>query len=277
MHIRKHLPTAFALVAAACIVAACGKKKFEGKNLSATEDMALAENLFSDSYKQVAGAGQATTDSLKAYNDILAGCGTLSITPFDTTSWPKTVTLDFGNSNCVGNDGRTRRGKIIGTYTHWFQSPGTVVTITFDDYFVNDHEILGTKTITNEGYNAANHLVYSVSFPDCQIIKPNNGGTILWSTTREQEWTEGANTFTPYDDVWNITGSANGTSSQGIGFSLNIVQALNVKYGCRWIRSGILDMDIDGLSTITVNYGNGTCDASATATYEGTDYPFVMQ
>eukprot|EP01036_Dinobryon_divergens_P056428 gene56428-75347_t len=155
MHIRKHLPKAIVLVAAACIVAACGKKKFEAKNLSATEDMALAENLFSDSYKQIAGAGQATTDSLKAYNDILAGCGTLSITPFDTTSWPKTVILDFGNSNCVGNDGRTRRGKIVGSYTHWFQSPGTVVTITFDDYFVNDHEILGTKTITNEGYNAA--------------------------------------------------------------------------------------------------------------------------
>lgn len=265
------------LLAAACIVAACGKKKFDAKNLAVTEDMALAENLFSDSYKQVAGAGQASTDSLKSYNDLMAGCGSLSITPFDTTTWPKIVTLDFGNANCVGTDGRTRRGKIVGTYSYWFQSAGTTVTIQFDNYFVNDHQILGTETITNQGYNAANHLVYKVSFPSCQIIKPNGGGTIQWSTERQHEWSEGATTFTPFDDVWNVTGSANGTGSQGTDFALHIVQPLNVKYGCRWIRSGILDLDIDGFSTISVDYGNGACDANAKATYEGVEYPFVMQ
>lgn len=275
MTVKKHLPAFLALVAAAVIVSACQKKKFE--NLSATQDMALAENLFSDSYKQVAAAGQATADSLKAYNELLAGCGTLSITPFDTINWPKTVTLDFGSSNCVGTDGRSRRGKIVGVYSHWFRSPGTTVTINFNDYFVNDHQILGTKTITNNGYNAANHLNYSVSFPNCQIIKPNNGGTIHWSTTRVHEWLEGEGTFTPYDDVWDVSGSASGTSSGGVNFTLTIIQNLNVKYGCRWIRSGILNMDIDGLSTISVNYGNGACDANAVATWQGNDYPFVMQ
>lgn len=275
MRHKKQLPTLFLFVAAALIVSACQRKKFE--NLSAAEDMALAENLFSDAYKQVAGAGQATSDSLKAYNELLAGCGTLSITPFDTATWPKTVILDFGSSNCVGNDGRTRRGRIVSSFSHWFASPGTVVNIGFDDYFVNDHQILGNKTITNNGYNTENHLTYTVSFPNCQIIKPNNGGTILWSTTRVHEWSEGSTTFTPYDDVWDITGSANGTSADGVDFSLNIVQELNVKYGCRWIRSGILNMDIEGLNTISVNYGSGTCDANATATYDGTDYPFVMQ
>lgn len=275
MRLKKHLPKLFIFAAAAFIVTACQKKKFE--NLDATQDMALAENLFSDSYKQVTGAGQATADSLKAYNDILAGCGTLSITPFDTINWPKTVTLDFGNSNCIGNDGRSRRGKIIAVYSHWLRDPGTTVTVNFDDYFVNDHEVLGTKTYTNNGYNAENHLTFTVSFPNCQIVKPNNGGTISWSTTRVHEWSAGETTFTPLDDVWDVTGSANGTSADGVDFSLNIVQELNVKYGCRWIRSGILDMDIEGLNTITVNYGNGTCDANATCTYDGVDYPFVMQ
>jgi len=275
MILKKKLPTLFIFTLTVFIVSACQRKKFE--NLKAAEDMALAETLFSDAFKQVAGAGQATADSLKAYNELLAGCGSLSITPFDTTTWPKTVTLDFGNANCVGDDGRTRRGKIIGSFTHWFRSAGTVVTINFDDYFVNDHEILGTKTITNNGPNTANHLVYSISFLDCRIVKPNNGGTIHWSTTRQHEWMEGENTFTPYDDVWNVRGSATGSSSDGTDFSLNIVQDLNVKYGCRWIRSGILDMDIEGLNTITVNYGTGTCDANAVLTYDGTDYPFVMQ
>jgi hypothetical protein len=277
MSIKKHLSAVLLFVGAAFVVAACGRKKFEGKNLEATQDMALAENLFSDSFKQVAGAGQATSDSLKAYNDLLSGCGTLSITPFDTVSWPKTVILDFGNTNCVGNDGRARRGKIIGVFTYWFRSPGTVVTIGFDNYHVNDHKIMGTKTITNQGYNSANHLVYNVSFPDCQIIKPNGGGTVSWQTDRTHEWMEGENTFTPWDDVWNITGTAGGTSAQGTGFDLTVVQALNVKYGCRWIRAGILNLDIEGINTISINYGNGACDANAVATYEGQEYPFIMQ
>ena len=253
------------------------KNKFDGKTLKATEDMALAENLFSDGYKQVAGAGQATADSLKAYNDLLSACGELTIFPFDTVTWPKTVTLDFGAVNCTGNDGRSRRGKIVGTFSYWFRSPGTTVAIQFDNYFVNDHKVLGNKTITNLGYNASNHLVYQVSFPNCQIIKPNGGGTVLWSTLRQHEWLQGEGTFTPWDDVWSITGTAEGTSTEGIGFSLSIADALNVQYGCRWIRSGVLNLDIEGISTISVNYGTGTCDANAVATFQGEEYPFVMQ
>jgi hypothetical protein len=264
-------------LAAWAVVSCKPRNKFEGKNLKATQDMALAENLFSDGYKQVAGAGQATADSLKAYNDLLSGCGELSIFPFDTINWPKTVTLDFGPANCTGNDGRMRRGKIIGVFSYWFRSPGTTVTINFDDYFVNDHQVLGTKTITNLGYNASNNLVYQVSFPNCQIIKPNGGGTVLWSTLRQHEWIQGENTFTPWDDVWSITGTANGTSSEGVGFALTVVDALNVQYGCRWIRAGVLNLDIEGISTISVNYGNGTCDPNAVATFQGEEYPFVMQ
>lgn len=257
----------------------CLKNKvFDQKSQNATKDLALGENIFSDAFKQVGASGQATADSLgKSGNEMMAGCGTLTITPWDTVTWPKTVVLDFGPDNCFGSDFNQRRGKIICSFSYWFQQPGTVVTVNFDNYHVNDHKVEGTKVITNQGRNAAQKLVYNINFPNCVITKPNGAGIINWSTNRTHVWAEGEGTWTPFDDVWTITGSATAVSSDNVTCNFSTQTDLNVKFGCKWIRSGILDINIDGLSPITVNYGPGTCDANAVATYNGVEYPFVMQ
>jgi len=38
------------------------------------------------------------------------------IITIDTISQPHTLTVDWGNTNCDCNDGKTRRGKIVTTY-----------------------------------------------------------------------------------------------------------------------------------------------------------------
>jgi hypothetical protein len=50
---------------------------------------------------------------------------------------PGTITADFG-SGCVGADGRTRKGKIIWTYTDRIRKPGAIVVTTFDNYAVKN-------------------------------------------------------------------------------------------------------------------------------------------
>lgn len=261
------------------ILTSCLKpKKFEPQNLSATTDMALGENVFSDAYKHVGAAGQAAQDSLgKAYNEMMAGCGSVTITPFDTVSWPKTVTVDFGTTNCMGSDFVNRRGKIICEFTYWFRAPGTVVTVNFDNYFVNDHQVIGTETITNNGRNNSNNLTYGLVFNNCQIIKPNNGGTILWNTTRTYEWLQGEGSWNPFDDLWKFNGTADGVSANGVAYNFTVIQDLYVQYGCRWVKQGKLNLNIQDVPTITVDFGNGNCDPNAVATFLGTDYPFVMQ
>ena len=82
----------------------------------------------------------------------------------------------------------------------------------------------------------------------------------------------------PWDDEYLITGTQNGTSANGKSYTIETTSPLNVIVSCRWIRSGKIDLDIQGFPTITINYGDTpNCDANAVATVNGVDYPFVMQ
>lgn len=255
----------------------CKWKKINQEDLDAAEDIALAENLFSDAFKQVGDAASSYEDSLKSTHQTLSGCGTLTISPLDTVTWPKTVTLDFGPVNCMGSDYRNRRGIIQAQFTDWWRETGCVVTVTFNNYYVNDNKIEGTKIITNQGRNASNNLVYDVEFPNCTITKPDNG-VITWHTSREHEWIEGENTFfNPYDDVYLIRGSAGGTSALGVPYTFQTVTDLNVLVGCRWIRAGELNFNIGSVPTIGIDFGDGACDWNAVVIYEGNEYDIIMQ
>ncbi|MDW8297567.1 MAG: hypothetical protein RMJ97_11855, partial [Raineya sp.] len=70
-------------------------------------------------------------------------CGTVTI-----NTATKTIVIDFGTGTTC-NDGRTRRGKIIITYTGRYMTPGSVITTTTQDYFVNDVKVEGVKVVTN--------------------------------------------------------------------------------------------------------------------------------
>ena len=73
----------------------------------------------------------------------------------DNFATPDTITVDFGEENiyCLG---KQRRGKIIAIRTETFLNEGSSTTITFDNYYVNNHNIVGEKTITNIGLNSNN-------------------------------------------------------------------------------------------------------------------------
>lgn len=265
------------LVVTITLFNSCKWNRLSQEDLNAAEDITLAENLFSDAFKQIGDAASSYEDSLKSTKQTMSGCGTLTISPLDTVTWPKTVTLDFGTVNCLGSDLRNRRGIIQASFTDWWREPGCVVTVTFNNYYVNDHKIEGTKTITNEGRNAFNNLVYSVEFPNCTITKPDNG-IITWQTSREHEWIEGENSFfNPFDDVYLIRGSASGMSALGVPFTFQTVSDLNVLVGCRWIRAGELNFNIGSIPTIGIDFGDGQCDWNAVVIYQGEEYPVIMQ
>ncbi|MFM8243563.1 MAG: hypothetical protein ACKN86_12215, partial [Crocinitomicaceae bacterium] len=84
------------------------------------------------------------------------------IITLDTLNSVKTVTVDYGTSNCDCNDGKTRRGKIVTTFTGQYFAPGTVITHTPVDYYVNDIKYEGTKTVTNMGLNGSGQPYFNV-------------------------------------------------------------------------------------------------------------------
>ncbi len=269
----------------------CRKDKDEDEtyDVSAAGDDALAENVFSDAFAQVKDGMQKAEDTIDGSKGIssimgdtciitISPCITLTIIPFDTT-WPKNLIIDFGTSNCqqYPPSGRNRRGKILVHCTGRYRTTGSVITTTFDNYYVDDNKVEGTKTVTNTGRNTDSNLVYSIHIIDAVITKPNNAGTIHWNSDREREWINGESTILyPWDDEYLITGTQDGVSANGKSYTIVITSPLNVLVGCRWVRSGTLDLNIQDIPTIAVDYGNGICDPNAVATVNGVSYPFIM-
>lgn len=211
------------------------------------------------------------TSGTSEITDITATCATVT---FDTASSPKKMTVDFGSVNCTCQDGRNRRGKIITTFTGRYRDAGTVITHTFEDYFVDDNQILGTKTVTN-----TTGTVFTIHV-DGQIILANSAGTITWISDRVRTWTQGYNTLLWLDDVYEVTGTASGTNAAGKNFTINITNPLvrKMQLGCaRNFVQGTLEIEVDGGHTRTLDYGDGTCDNIGTLTIRNRDYTINLR
>lgn len=242
----------------------------QGDEVNASKDDAIADKLFTEVTDIVGEAMRGQESSRTIMDTIFMGpCVTVTI---DTLAFPFTITVDFGDSNCLCNDGKYRRGKILVEHTGPFWAVGTVITHTFDNYFVNEYQLLGTKVVTNQGLNSNNNPTWTVHV-NGQVIKPNNGGTITWVADRMREFAHGHNTpFKWWDDVYLITGSHNVVASTGATLSVTITQALEIALNCYWIKSGTVEMQHSGWPLITFDYGNGTCDDIATVSFNGNTY-----
>ncbi|THU30392.1 hypothetical protein FAM09_30005 [Niastella caeni] len=261
---------------------ACKKDSKADSDTVPAQDNSLAESNYNDVNTMVdasANAGtsfsfrQATNDNTARIENIMGNCGSVTI---DTTSTNRTIVINFGTSNCLCLDGRNRRGKIMATWTGKYRDQGTVVNITFDNYFVNDNQIKGTHKTTNMGLNASNNLVYKIEV-DGSIVKANNGGTITWVSTRQREWLAGSSTpLNILDDTYSITGNASGTIASGEAYTINITQALVRKMSCYWFESGKVDVTPAGRLTRSLDYGSSGCDNKATVTIGGATFDILL-
>lgn len=251
----KFLLILFIVFLTVSLLFSCKKRKDMYRDTSS--DNALAETFFNDIYNQV---DNAVKSSPQANGRVKGGsCPVITITPADTISFPKVITIDFGDG-CVGIGGRTRTGKIICNMSGRYKNPGTVISISLDNYTVNGNKIEGTKTVTNTGRNTSGNLVYSIEVTNAKIITED--GTITWNSSRKREWIAGENTPYPNltDDVYLITGNANGTNRSGNKFTMEIIKPLRVELSCKNIVSGIIKLKPENLPERELDYGDGTCD-----------------
>lgn len=186
-----------------------------------------------------------------------------------------TITIDFGTNGITSQrDGKTRKGKLIVAFSNGYFVTGAKHTVSFDQYYVDDIKVNGTKEVTYNG--KINNIPEWDINSNLNLTKPNGGGTVTWSSTRKRKMTGGSSTpFNWLDDQYSITGSANGTASNGQSYSIVINQDLIVKAFCRYIQNGILTFT-RGNSTFSLDYGYGgttsQCESSAELNYNGSLY-----
>ena len=274
------------LVIAFCLNTSSCKRSELNTDTSIAQDNNTVQSLWDDASTMVnAVSSSEILQSQSNWNN----CASIHIDTLGNP-FPLAFTIDFGISNCLGADGRYRRGSLIYEISNPYQDIGTIVSVKPDDYFVDDYKVEGTRTSTNNGVNGAGFLSFSIDIEDAVITTPENE-TISWSSSRVRTWMEGSETgfFTidsintgilgwngVKDDVYEITGSCKGTSRDGRSFTAVITSALRAQLDCRWITKGVLELQPDELRTRVFDYGNGECDADAIVTIGNKDYDITL-
>jgi hypothetical protein len=256
----------------ALMVTACKKdSNIELEDKAISQDDAYAESTFenvSDMADEAYDIG--TGDNLKSFPGgrmFLSDCATVTL---DTTVFPRTMTIDFGEENCLCQDNKYRRGKIIITFTGRYFEPGTIITHNLEDYFVNDNSVEGTKVVTNMGENDNGNLYFTIEVTG--IVEKEDGSTFSWNSSRQREWIQGSDTHNRWDDIYLITGTASGIRPNGLTWEREIIKALRVELACRFIVSGTIELRPEDRPVRLLDYGNGDCDNEATVTVDGETY-----
>ena len=191
-------------------------------------------------------------------------CATITVSPNDTT-YPKIITIDFGDS-CVGLDGKLRSGKIIINLTGPLRKPGSVLTITLENFYINHTHIEGTKTISNLSENGA--VKFSVQVAGGKVTFPSGRG-YSYESSKTKAQVAGMDTRMCRDDIFEITGSATIKFNNGVVVKFEIVDPLIKRVGCPWLSDGTLKTLIND-RVLKIDYGfphNGDCDNKALLTW----------
>jgi hypothetical protein len=223
----------------------------------------------------IADAAAATNSgsNLRTTGTTIGGCATVTN---DTTVTPHVLTINFGTTDCTCLDYKNRRGEIIVTYSGHYKDSGSTHKITYSNYFVNDNQLTGSKTVTNMGTNGSGQVYYSVTVNDSLNI--GGDSVITWVGNRTRTWLAGYSTPERSDDEYLITGTTNLTRANGHVFTFDITTRLQVANACPFIEAGVVDISSTTFATSPhiLDYGTGNCDNEAQLTIGAHTYNITL-
>ncbi len=263
------------LLGGSLLYSSCGRMRMSDDELEAVSDNSTAAGASQEvqNISEQAFTASANMSFRGASNNgSLSSCATITN---DTAN--NVLTIDFGSSPCLCKDNRYRQGQIISSYTGKYRDSGTIISTTFNNFYVGVNntamnQITGTKTVTNNGHNAAGNLNWTI-VAALNVLKGNNGGTVIFNETRNREMIAGESTpFIFSDDKFQVTGSANGTTARGDNYTAQVLTGHELirDMSCpKHFTQGQVDITVGSKPTMTLDYGSGTCDNSATVTRNG--------
>jgi len=239
------------------------------------DETALAENVFAQL--------DADVEDALPYDELSSGrfgfggfgfgfgnCMSRTVERPEETCFPKVVTIKYDSACTSGMHHTVKNGTIIITMTGSPSAEGSQRIVTFDNFSVNGYLIEGTKTITFHGGQQWTSVLENgkITTPDGKVITRNA------EHTRTQ--VAGMDTEDRADDVFEITGWAEGQTAEGYDYRKEIIEPLQVSKDCFWITKGIIEVTI-GDSVFTIDFGDGTCDDLAIKTINGESEEFQLE
>jgi outer membrane murein-binding lipoprotein Lpp len=266
-----------AFISFSIMLSSCKKNAdIQTENTTVSQDNSFVEGIYENVSDIADEAYDFSTNNLKStdgWRHFLSDCVTVTL---DTTAFPRQLTIDFGEVNCLCNDGRYRRGMIIVTWTGRYCEFGTVISHSFENFYVNDNHVEGSKVVTNMGLNNNGNVYFTIVI-NGTVTMADNTGVITWNSSRQRELIQGYDTPGRWDNIYLVTGTASGTRLDGVSWLSEILNPLRVEMACRFIVSGTVQITPDNLPSRILDYGDGNCDNIATVTINGVTYTIHLR
>jgi hypothetical protein len=252
--------------------------KTETKSIEASDEV-RSESMLDLVDRAVEGPADAVT--LRGSGS--ANCGEggfpwpdcVEITDSGEGVYPRTIIIDFGD-DCYTPNGIQRSGTIEIELTGDLVSEfGATRIVTFNDLSLGElMTVNGTRTLTNTGQNENGDWVFSqetyttIDRPVLDIERSYSG---------TKTWLAGDETETCGDDIWQRDGSGQKTIANGLGQNSVTIDYASVVYDrpCGYPVEGTVTLVRNQFERV-MDYGDGTCDALAEVTINGTTYLFNL-
>lgn len=188
-------------------------------------------------------------------------------TTITTGGFPKTLTIDFGDSY-TDHSGHIFKGKLIGEFTdYWFIDSlraGTMVDVSFEGFGVNSYVCSGGVSFTYDTVNDAGGAVFSV-LATSFIATGSDGHTATCTGQMKLDWIEGFPDLNNTNDVYLLSGYFSGTDQSGSSFTMDITTQHPLLwdvscYDAFTFLKGVFQVSPEGKYYRTVDFGEGFCD-----------------
>ena len=241
------------------------------QNLQSSHDYLLFEKTLFDIEREIEHAliATGTTKNLPMYISLNA----------DSTD-QDTLIINFGEENYL-HLGHLKRGEIISIYNKFIYNSNSQITTTFNNFYINNNLIQGKMYLENNGSNQNGFQEFSLTV-DSMSIYTNNGSIDISNGNYIKQLVSGYNTQYQYlDNIYKLTGNAQGNSSNNNNFSLEISNSLNMNLSCFEsisciITEGTSRLIPDGYEERIINYGNNSCDCDINAVIGEDIHPIII-
>lgn len=240
------------------LFSAMGCKKWrDNRETLTSEDHTLAEACFNDIFRNVLTAasplGELLTDSC------------FTITKSGST-FPQTITIDFGNAGCEGLFGAEMQGRIVIVLSDSLNHTGAIAAVSLENFYSNLYNVQGSLNIENMGLNDEGLPEYHVEVEEGIITAEENKAgedfSITWVCEYHHSMMMVGNPLFLFDDLYHISGNASGVNQEGRAYTATINGELQKYFNCRWPGSGEATIAPDDLDERALSFGE--CDANST-------------
>jgi len=207
-----------------------------------------------------------------------SSCRVVTFSP-SRNVYPHLKTVDFG-SGCIGPDGITRSGKkLVTVYANWKTATAGILIseTTFSGFWVDSVNVSGNVKIYVDSAAMPGPLALKVVTD--KTFTDTKGNTSTFIATNYWVQTAGDTTTTREDNIYQISGSAEGTEVLDGSLAISWTSMTDpahpiIKMGnCYWRSAGAqeVQLTLEGNQMFNeyLDYGNGECDDQATLTIDG--------